>query len=440
METLDLGKHEPEDYEGKHIDCNHVSYRIGPFLASGRSKIVHKLINVRSGLSLHLIKVWRSIVEARAFDHKGIVVKAVLADLAPPSQQIFAYGGAFDFEEYLGSYENWDGSSAATLLNDTDALVRAESHASAIAKFDQILESNPNHTIALTGKGHALLQLKEFSGAFGSVMRADEIEPNKLTYYRNAVRLGSALGFLRYVRVRFERQLRLMLTTGDYELAISAYLDSGLPEKAKELLASLGTMATRSVFEPLRLRTERDLERKSESLAFIETALKAEKSRQQSDESLLPILKKGLQIYAKDIPTRVNLAILLFRTGNLDEAQRILERLIHIVPESLFGTCSAHLAFCEANRGDVVRALDLLDTTATFALNTEKGNGRMDPWDLPRIGKWVTKDGFVLQESPASTIAIIEGLIQECLKRNVPVPHSVQELYQSYLECAEELH
>jgi tetratricopeptide (TPR) repeat protein len=231
-----------------------------------------------------------------------------------------------------------------------------------------------------------------------------------------------------------------MLTSGDYELATSAYLDSGLSEKAQELLASLGTMATRSVFEPLRLRTEHDLERKSESLAFIETALKATKSRPQSDESLLPILKKGLQIYARDVPTQMNLAILLFRTGNLEEAQQILERLIHIVPESLFGTCSAHLAFCEAKRGDVVRALDLLGTTATFALNTEKGDGRMDPWDLPRIGKWVTRDAFVLQESPASTIAIIEGLIQECLKRNLPVPHSVQELYQSYLECAKELH
>jgi hypothetical protein len=59
MDALDLTKHDPEEYEGKLIVCNGREYLVGEYLGTGAERIVHKLINCKSKLCFHVVKVVR---------------------------------------------------------------------------------------------------------------------------------------------------------------------------------------------------------------------------------------------------------------------------------------------------------------------------------------------------------------------------------------------
>lgn len=56
MELLDLQSHDAEEYEGKVVVCNSCEYVVGSNLGGGAERTVHKLINRRSLLCLHVIK------------------------------------------------------------------------------------------------------------------------------------------------------------------------------------------------------------------------------------------------------------------------------------------------------------------------------------------------------------------------------------------------
>jgi len=57
MRELDLAEDDPDEYEGRLVRWCGAEYVIGPFVDEGGERIVHELINVRSRLSLHFIKV-----------------------------------------------------------------------------------------------------------------------------------------------------------------------------------------------------------------------------------------------------------------------------------------------------------------------------------------------------------------------------------------------
>src|SRR5579872_6049668 len=57
MTELNLQVHGPDEYEGKTVSIGAAEYVIGPRLGGSR-KIVHQLVNQRSGLCLHVIKIW----------------------------------------------------------------------------------------------------------------------------------------------------------------------------------------------------------------------------------------------------------------------------------------------------------------------------------------------------------------------------------------------
>ena len=59
MEYLDLNCHDPEEYEGKVVVLNGCEYTVGEHLGTGAASIVHKLINRKSTLCLHVLKIVR---------------------------------------------------------------------------------------------------------------------------------------------------------------------------------------------------------------------------------------------------------------------------------------------------------------------------------------------------------------------------------------------
>jgi len=62
MEPIDLTRHDPEEWEGKTLVLNGCEYLIGQYLGAGADRIVHLLTNRRSGLTLHVLKVWRAFI------------------------------------------------------------------------------------------------------------------------------------------------------------------------------------------------------------------------------------------------------------------------------------------------------------------------------------------------------------------------------------------
>lgn len=64
MTDLNLLEDDPDEYEGRIVRCGGAEYIIGRWVATGAERIVHNLVNRRSGLSAHLIKILRDQANA----------------------------------------------------------------------------------------------------------------------------------------------------------------------------------------------------------------------------------------------------------------------------------------------------------------------------------------------------------------------------------------
>jgi hypothetical protein len=81
-EYLNAFIHTPSEYIGKMVAVNKIEYVIGDFVSQGQEKIVHKLINKKSGICSHVIKIHRDLnneyqhfyefLGYKLYRHKGI--------------------------------------------------------------------------------------------------------------------------------------------------------------------------------------------------------------------------------------------------------------------------------------------------------------------------------------------------------------------------------
>ncbi len=444
MCQLDLTTHDPDEYTGKRVIWNGVSYVVGPHVDSGLSKIVHKLINERSGLCLHVIKIWRNKEEAH--NYESLIIRPTTEfGITPETHQLFAHGGAFLIQKHLKPHEDHN-SYTGSLMANAEELIRKQQFSEAINLYNRILTQNPNHTEALTSKAHTLLRLKsgsslkpeELQAVFKAVSLAYEVEPNYLSYFRNCMRVALECGYIRYCRVWFEQaRTRLILTSQDYKLGILAFLESGNPERAKELL-ELCNQQTKRTPKGLVTTVEEAMKQKRTATELVSRTRRGEDSGDGSDSVLLSILEKASEIYSKDIQTQMNLVFTLSRCGRFEDASGILYKLINVVPTALLKTCFANLGFCEFHCHNVVQASRLFDNVAKLLMVEKRPEAQTDPWDLPRVGVWVTGDGFVLQEPPISAVMILDKMLRECRRQEISVPEEIEELYAEYKRAAME--
>ncbi|WP_028064688.1 tetratricopeptide repeat protein [Solirubrobacter soli] len=105
-EPLDLAVHDPEQWEGKYIDVGGARYTIGHEIGAGSSKIVHRLVNDRSGLLELALKIWRDPSAAGpggAESVRRLYGSLGMSTTIPSEVTFWAHGGCLQLQEFFGN-------------------------------------------------------------------------------------------------------------------------------------------------------------------------------------------------------------------------------------------------------------------------------------------------------------------------------------------------
>ncbi|AWK73722.1 hypothetical protein CBI38_21255 [Rhodococcus oxybenzonivorans] len=193
MEILDVREHDPEEYEGKGINIHGCLYRIGPQIGAGHSKIVHVLRNARSGLHLNALAIYRDSDSGRQELGRELAFKA-LDDLiegqgvVPSLMEVDLPGGVAYVQDYIGPYE----PAPSQDIMAAERLMAAGEWIGAIDVYSRVLETQPDHTVALFNCASALNSTGHPEQAAHLMARAIDIEPNYRAYLHDYVKYCSA--------------------------------------------------------------------------------------------------------------------------------------------------------------------------------------------------------------------------------------------------------
>jgi TPR repeat protein len=415
MEYLDLNCHDPEEYEGKLVVWNGCEYTVGEHLGTGSEAIVHKLINRKSMLCLHVLKIVR-------FPDRPIGMKSeLIAGLRASSVELSRStpfiieaqlpGGLVEFQEYLGPYEEANASTKHLMDLAAESAERKQ-YEQAIASYNRVLELNPCHTPAMVNlasvyrEGH---DRNDFSRAQALARKAVQIEPNYLLYHRAHIIYSFELGLLRFALQEFSRMksifsnvfdlddlgARMCLTSGDPEAA-SSYAEHALLEEASKA-------ALRKEIEEARVAKARASELMWEARASID---------QKDWTGALTLLNRAYAVYDKDPFLNMNLAFALRRAGEYRAATRLLMGACPVVPEVLGPVCMANSAFCQIEAEEMESGASLLDGTSQLLSILHKGRVPTNCADLPGIGIWI-EDKRLNEENITSACNLVETAFRE---------------------------
>lgn len=431
MEILDLTKHEPEEYEGKLVTCIDCNYMVGAYIGSGQARIVHKLINEKSGLCLHVIKIWRSIEEAKDFVKNININEFAKSDkIAIIYITVFSHGGAFEIQQFVGPYEDGESFTGKTTIEAQNKL-RNDSLSYAIELYDKVLKINEYHTVALNNKAHALQKLGKYYEAFDLIHKANDIEPNDQLNLYNFITTGRQCGYLRLCRTKFEEfKSKFPLSLNVHKSGIYLYLDSGEPFKAKKLLTESKKDIKES--DDIEKNINENIASQKKAREYISSTKRLGSTPLERKKSVVDILTTANKMYPYDFQINLNLAFSLYHISEFREAKNIFYSLINTIYSKHVKFCIASAAFCEMKLSKYEQAFslirDLMDIIKVEADSYEK----LDPWGVPRPGIWMKKDGIVLQEPPNSTLIILENVIKKSKQKGIHIANEVFEIYELY--------
>jgi tetratricopeptide (TPR) repeat protein len=462
MEYLDLTRDDPDDFEGKLVSWNGVSYQIGPYLGVGAQKIVYKLMNKGSGLYMHVIKFWRVPHEAELGTKNTVALEGMLSrgfaqtefkGVIPNSQVVSGHGGTFQIQDYSGAFED-KANETFRLWEKANGLLKASQFEEAAALYAKVLQINPYHTAALTNLAYAQEQLGNIEQSFDLVSKVIHIEPNYFPYQQSYMQIAGNLGYLRvglehfeYIKSRFPYQYSLDV------FAINLYLMSGNPEKAKVLLEqTLIDPSGRHIRKKLLKKSVLEESERAKLQKEIKAAISAKQqarrimaraqkiAQSEALEDVLEHMEKAYSIYDKDPYVVMNLAFALSRAKEFDRAGKLLISVSAIVPASLMKVCYANTAFYEIQASRLEGGIALLEATASLLLLENPDQNAIDFYTLPGIAGWIgeeANDEYFLVERPIdSAYELINSAIKQYSKK---IPPSVERLAGWYRKAASEL-
>ena len=376
MEYLDLNCHDPEEYEGKLVVLNGCEYTVGEHLGTGGERIAHKLINRKSTLCLHVLKIVR-LADRPIGMYTEIVAKLRacpngafrLSKSVPITIEAHLPGGLAEFQEYFGPYEDVN-APTKHFMDLAWESAENKQYDQAIASYNRVLEVNPYHTPAMLNLASVYRQSNErndLANAQALAGKAVQIEPNYFLYRRAHIMYSFELGQLRFalqellsVRSIFSNVFdlddlgaRMCLASGDPEAASSYTEHALLEEEAKAAL--------RKEIEEARVAKARASELMWQAKASI-----AEKDW----AGALTLLSRAYAVYDKDPFLNMNLAFALLRAGDYRAATSLLMRACQVVPEVFCAVCMANSAFCMIKAGDMESGASLLDGTSQLLSGT----------------------------------------------------------------------
>lgn len=436
MEELDLRRDDIEEYEGRVVRVRGATYRIGPWVGEGAERVVHRLRNVRSGLTLHLIKILREQDGAVETAERAAAVTRVVHDGGLPVPEdsliVTGHGGVFEMEEQP--------DPESDELADLEAAAKsAAPEASWLTEADErcrkALAVNPDHTQALHLFAHVIsLRTGDREEALKLRQKALEVEPNVRPYWFGMLTHLAAAGMLQsFLTVFTELNERWPREGRMNSLAARVFLAQGRPEHAGSL--DLRPIRSRDESEDSKRRDDEERaelirqikrEQKAHSRAKAELLLAREATVSKRDDQAMGALRHAYEHYSKDPSVALNLAFATLRREAWSDAYDLLASAPAVLSSEIYVQRLGSMAFASAGVGDMRRAASLLEDVASN-LDADAAGDAIGYWDLPGWVRWWENDIVTLEKSdrPAQLVAsVIENV-------EAPSPRlqSMAELY-----------
>jgi len=149
-EILNTSIHLQEEYEGKSVIFNNTEYIIGEFVSQGASKIVHKLINKKSNICSHVIKIHRDIAN-KTLVYGELIGHAIAQKVRTASMQTFLADNG-DRTYHIQELVTFARECDSVLLKKGKEAFESGNYEKARGFFQELLNSeNPYKTEALLG-------------------------------------------------------------------------------------------------------------------------------------------------------------------------------------------------------------------------------------------------------------------------------------------------
>lgn len=441
---LNIDEDAPEDYEGRLVHVDGAEYVVGRLVGQGGERFVHSLTNVRTGLSLHLLKIPRDQeLAGQAPEQLGgrsipAWLKKAAQELEHVSyekvpQLVYGHGGAFEITEAAAPDPEY-----GALFERVKEAFKERNWAQCEALCTRVLACAPEHVVALHGLAVARARQGDHESAFSLERRAVALEPNIRLYWGQLMESSSALGLVHNAVDAFSHLRSKWPDDGTWnKLAITLYLDMGRPDVAAGLLpARADRQLARQVHSEVRARIR--ARRRMEAARRAAEAGRAARAAKR--------LSKAYRRYPKDIDVAFNHGISLLRTGRCAEANDVLLGICQFVPLEWRAQCFGSIGFALALDGKDARAAQTfelvmaqLDSEATEETDREDrddhGLPQLDDyehaiWDLPMWPVWWRGDSVVGERSDRAAVVVDELLRR--LQAQDEAPRALHRLSLAY--------
>lgn len=439
MEQLDLRRHTPEEFVGKSVTIGGRNYTIGPKFG-GDEGYAHFLINELSGLCLHIVQIGKEYLsnpsgalaasreKARetAYWRSNMLLNGEAITL-PFISVIEGNGGSFELHETTwGAFGHTQDSPGRESIDLAVSQSEAGDQRSALAVLAALLESHPNHSVALGLLAGVVCDLNDQASAQQMFARSIEIEPNyakirgqQIVVALRATRRRRALELFQELKARYP-------LLNDYDgVGISAYLMCGEPQQALNL-SQQNTLPKQDA-EQLLTQITYALDVKQQLLKLgeaIETSL-------IDETDLLEFLEALYKAYPSDPMIQANLGSALYRAGQYPRAVELLLSAGGGIADDLTIYCGVNLAFALIKMSAWEPAMGMLSDVVNDALSKAARGVAVSPSEVPGLGDWFADKG-VLKTKRHSNYRLLEAAMAECPDQKLitPLVRQLAELYR----------
>lgn len=396
LRSLDLNVDDPEDYEGLLVVVDGAEYRIGEWVGEGAERIVHDLIGLRTGLSLHLINILRDQSTAAETAHNAREAVAEIRDLGLPVLQealvVHGHGGVFEVQEAA----NLKADPQHEVHEQTERLAQLGEWGQCEAVCHQILAGMPGDVLAMHTLARACAHRGDFAKAVLLEDEAIDIEPNLRVFRVCQLEYAVAMSNLRLFVGGFEAFKHKWPTDNSIdELAVDVYLQVGLPDAAATLRLPPDLKAKRK-------QVQREARRKRRAINLLNRAEEA-----MLDDRLAASnrrLRRAYHTYPKDVEIAFNWGLAQLRLENAGAAVSTLEQIVTVAPAALQTQLLGSLGFAAALAGQEDRAVATLE----LVVRQLEREGELLIWDLPQWAVWILGDQILAKRSTQARDAVFE--------------------------------
>jgi tetratricopeptide (TPR) repeat protein len=399
---LDIAADDPEEYEGRLVIVGDAEYVIGPCVGQGGERFVHSLVNRRTGLGLHLVKILRhqatAALKADQLGRNLTRLRDMGLPTVDPAQVVHGHGGVFEVEEAAGDMEPY-----AEELQRIRTALEAGCWTECEEVSSRILAAAPAHVVAL----HVLAIARARQGDHGAAVeleyRAVELEPNVRLYWGQLLESAGALGAVHSARDAFAVLRHKWPHDHRWnELGVQLLLMTGRPDEA----AALKAPGSADLARQIRKET-RDRDRARRHLDAARRASEAGRAERAAKE-----LRAAYGRYPKDVDVAFNHGIALLHGGRYTQAHDVLVGIVQFVPLAWREQCLGTVGFALALDGRDARAATMfelvvaeLDRNVTAPADSAKAVDH-PVWDLPVWPVWWRGDSVVGARSDRAAVIV----------------------------------